>query len=307
MSKFDLKQLRNAFGTFMTGVTVVTTREKSGIPRGFTANSFTSVSLDPALLLICIDKSAESIDVFCEGNGFAVNILASDQADVSGLFASKRADKYDLVKWKYSDTGSPILEGVCAWFDCKRDKVVDAGDHIVLIGAVQSFQYTESNGLGYARGGYVNLGLEQSALQAAEGNSDVVVGAIVVHEGRVLLLEDVETGKLRLPASGLDGSSGSLKKLQAQLNGLGIGISITSVYSVFENEVTDQQFIYYRAKAESDDIDGRFCPLRDIPWDRLDSEPVKIMLRRYCKESMTQRFGVYFGSDLGGGVATLPK
>ena len=94
MAKFDRKQLRNAFGSFMTGVTVVTTRESSGIPRGFTANSFTSVSLDPPLVLICIDKAAESVDVFTGSDGFAVNILASDQADVSGLFASKRADKY---------------------------------------------------------------------------------------------------------------------------------------------------------------------------------------------------------------------
>ncbi|NKB61352.1 MAG: flavin reductase [Gammaproteobacteria bacterium] len=305
MTRFDPKKLRNAFGTFMTGVTVVTTRETSGIPRGFTANSFTSVSLDPALLLICIDKAAESIDVFTNGTGFAVNILSADQIDTSGLFASKRADKYDLVKWKYSNTGNPILDGVCAWFDCKRSQVVDAGDHVILIGEVQSFHHTDQIGLGYARGGYVNLALERTALQAAEGSSDVVVGAIVAHENQILLVDDGEAGMLGLPASGLDESPGSLKKLTALLNRLGVGVSITSVYSVFENESNAGQFIYYRAKAESDDIDGRFWPLDGIPWDRINSEPVRVMLRRYCEEATSQLFGVYFGSDRAGDVTTF--
>ena len=304
---FDRKQLRNAFGSFMTGVTVVSTRETTGIPRGFTANSFTSVSLDPPLVLICIDNAAESVDVFAEGKGFAVNILAADQVDISGLFASKRADKYDLVKWKYSESGNPILDGVCAWFDCKRSQVVEAGDHIILIGEVLNFDHNDRTGLGYAKGGYVNLALEQSALQAAEGGSDVVVGAIVDYDRKILMIEDADTGMLRLPASGLDDSSGSLKKLQAQLNGLGIGVSITSVYSVFESERNDQQFIYYRAIAESEGIDGRFWPLDQLPWERITPGPVKVMLERYYTESASQLFGVYFGSDLDGDVTTLPK
>ena len=304
---FDRKQLRNAFGSFMTGVTVVSTRETTGIPRGFTANSFTSVSLDPPLVLICIDNAAESVDVFAEGKGFAVNILAADQVETSGLFASKRADKYDLVKWKYSESGNPILDGVCAWFDCKRSQVVEAGDHIILIGEVLNFDHNDRTGLGYARGGYVNLALEQSALQAAEGGSDVVVGAIVDHDRKILMIEDANTGMLRLPASGLDDSSGSLKKLQAQLNGLGIGVSITSVYSVFESERDDQQFIYYRAKAESEGVDGRFWSLDQLPWERITPGPVKVMLERYYAESASQLFGVYFGSDLDGDVTTLPK
>ena len=99
LKKSDLKELRNAFGAFLTGVTVVTTREKGGIPRGFTANSFTSVSLDPPMLLICVDKTAESFDVFVESPGFAVNILAEEQLETSGLFSSKRPDKFDITGW----------------------------------------------------------------------------------------------------------------------------------------------------------------------------------------------------------------
>ncbi len=305
MDAFDLWKLRNAFGTFMTGVTVVTTREPTGIPRGFTANSFTSVSLDPPLLLICIDKASESIGVFTQSDGFAVNILAADQIHVSGLFASKRIDKYDRVNWYDSQGGFPLLEGVCAWFDCQRKQVINAGDHVILLGAIKDFGYNERNGLGYVRGGYMNLGLEQSAVEAAESSSDVVVGAIVEYEGKILLLEEAITGTAYLPASGLYEAPGSIRKLQNQLNDLGIGISITSLYAVFENEQTHQQSIYYRAKAESDRIEGVFYPLEAIPWERLGSEPIRTMLKRYHAESRTQRFGIYFGSDRDGDVTAL--
>ena len=309
MSKFDPKQLRNAFGTFMTGVTVVTTRETSGIPRGFTANSFTSVSLDPPLLLICIDKRAESVDVFTKGEGFAVNILAANQVETSGLFASKRADKYDLVGWQSSDTGNPILDDVCAWFDCKRNQVVDAGDHVVLIGEVQSFSHNNETGLGYARGSYVHSILEQSALEAAASGSDVVVGAIVARGNEILLMEDEATGELRLPASGEDAASspGSLKKLQSRLSENGLNASISSIYSVFENESNDTQFIYYRATSDISGLDRHFWPLDGIPWERIHSASIKIMLRRYCEESANQQFGVYFGSDQNGDVTAFSK
>ena len=148
MRKPDLTDLRNAFGTFLTGVTVVTTREKGGIPRGFTANSFTSVSLDPPILLMCVDKTAESFEVFTESPGFAVNILAEEQFETSGLFASKRPDKFDITGWTESLTGYPLLDGSCAWFDCRRNQVIDAGDHVIILGEILSYDYNDKIGVG---------------------------------------------------------------------------------------------------------------------------------------------------------------
>ena len=303
--KFDLRQLRNAFGTFLTGVTVVTCREESGIPRGFTANSFTSVSLRPPMLLICVDKTAESFDVFTQSEGFAVNILAETQVETSGLFASKCADKFDIADWSESENGNPILEGVCAWFDCKRDQVIDAGDHIILIGRVESYDYNGNMGLGYVRGGYLSLGLEQSALEAVSGDAEVIVGAIVEYDGKVLLIENAVTGELQVPASGLDGASGSLGKLQNCLAQLGIGISLSVLFAVFENEKTGQQSIYYRAKADSDLAGNKFWSFDEIPWQRIESDAIKIMLQRYIDESKRQRYGIYFGSDRDGAIETL--
>ena len=162
MAAIDPLELRQAFGTFMTGVTVITTRGTDGSPRGFTANSFTSVSLDPPLLLVCIGKGAASLDSFIAADGFAVSILAETQKEASGVFASKRADKFAAVGWHPGPAGHPIVDGAVSWFDCARHAVIDAGDHVVLIGRVEGFAYSDANPLGYSRGGYVTLGLEQA-------------------------------------------------------------------------------------------------------------------------------------------------
>ena len=312
MDTLDLRQLRNAFGTFLTGVTVVTSREEGGVPRGFTANSFTSVSLAPPMLLICIDKAAESFNVFTRSSGFAVNILSETQVETSGLFASKRMDKFDVVAWSDSPTGNPILEGVSAWFDCKRNQVIDAGDHIILLGRVESYDYNEHIGLGYVRGGYLSLGLEQSAVEAVGSDADVIVGAIVECEGKILLTENA-TKDLQVPASGLDGVTGSLGKLQNKLDALEIGISLRSLFAVFESEKSGQQSIYYRAKADfipsndrlSGQLKGQFWSYDTIPWHRIESIAIRIMLKRYIDESERQRYGIYFGSDRDGAVEAL--
>ena len=95
----DPKQFRQALGMFATGVTVVTTIAPDGSPRGLTANSFTSVSLTPPLVLVCIDRAAKSYTAFTQGNGFAINILSQDQRELSQRFASKTADKFAGVDW----------------------------------------------------------------------------------------------------------------------------------------------------------------------------------------------------------------
>ena len=304
----DLRDLRNAFGAFLTGVTVVTAREKGGIPRGFTANSFTSVSLDPPILLICVDKTAESFNVFTESPGFSVNILAEEQIETSGLFASKRPDKFDIAGWTESSIGYPLLDGCCAWFECRRNQVIDAGDHVIILGEILNYDYNEKIGLGYVRGGYLRLGLEQSALRAASASADVIVGAIVEHEGKLLLINDADTGELHVPASGLNGEHGSLGNLHNNLLDLGIEIIISSLFAVFEHEQSGQQFIYYRAKANTACLTGSdFWSPEEVPWHRIQSAAIQTMLERYIAESESGRYGVYFGGHRAGAVKTLTE
>lgn len=150
----DERELRNAFGTFLTGVTVVTMVDRDGNPRGITANSFTSVSLDPPLLLVCVGNRSFSFPAFCETDSFAVNLLHEGQADVSSLFASKTPDKFQSVAHGPGITGAPILDDCLTWFDCTVHDRVMAGDHLVLIGRVRAFASSPSAPLGFCRGRY---------------------------------------------------------------------------------------------------------------------------------------------------------
>ena len=158
-SRLDSRELRNAFGSFATGVTIITTREADGTPRGLTANSFSSVSLEPPLLLVCIAKSALSLRVFQEAPCFSVNILEHSQTDVSRIFASQIADKFDRVPWERGVSDVPLLRGSLARFSCETDRQIDAGDHTILLGKVVDFDYQNGTPLSYFRGQYGTLSI----------------------------------------------------------------------------------------------------------------------------------------------------
>ena len=153
----DASELKNAFGSFATGVTVVATREADHTPRGFTANSFSSVSLEPPLLLICIAKSALSLAVFKKATFFSVNILCETQQEVSRIFASQSEEKFDSVSWERGFKDVPLLFGSLARFVCKTDRHIEAGDHTILIGEVKDFDYRQGSPLSYFRGQYVSI------------------------------------------------------------------------------------------------------------------------------------------------------
>ncbi len=141
-------------GAFATGVTVVTTLDASGVPWGFTANSFTSVSLDPPLVLVCLGRGAESCQVFEQAGGFAVNILSASQRGLSECFASPARDKFETVAWSAEATGSPLIEGTVGWLDCESHQCFDGGDHVIIVGRVVAFASTERRPLAYCRGKY---------------------------------------------------------------------------------------------------------------------------------------------------------
>lgn len=151
----DKRALRTAFGAFMTGVTVVTTVDEAGAPVGLTANSFTSVSLEPPLLLVCISRASLTLPAFLRTEGFAVNILAEDQQALSDRFARvAAAERFAGVDWAPGPVGGPVLGGVCGWFDCRLHDRLEAGDHEILIGRVAGFGHDSRRPLGYARGLY---------------------------------------------------------------------------------------------------------------------------------------------------------
>ncbi|MCZ4280158.1 flavin reductase family protein [Kiloniella laminariae] len=157
---FDTVEFRKALGNFATGVTVVTTRDKAGIPHGLTANSFSSVSLDPPLVLFCIDKRSNCLPAFEEGDAFAINVLSDKQQDISNRFAFAE-ERWDGVKTTTLQTGVPILAGCLANLDCSMHARFDAGDHIIVVGKVEQLLLgTEGNPLLYFKGKYRGVEIE---------------------------------------------------------------------------------------------------------------------------------------------------
>ena len=189
MSALDPLELRSAFGKFMTGVTVVTAISAEGAAVGFTAISYPSISLDPPLLLVCPAKTLSSYPVFAACETFAVNILAEDQQDVSNIFVSSKDDRFAQVSWCTDDLGNPVIDGTAASFSCTAHARMEAGDHLILIGRINQFETTDAGGLGFGNGGYFSLGMERKVAELPTANRPVTVGAIIEHEGRVLIEE----------------------------------------------------------------------------------------------------------------------
>jgi flavin reductase (DIM6/NTAB) family NADH-FMN oxidoreductase RutF len=154
----EKNELRRVMGHFATGVTVITTFRKSGELHGLTANAFTSVSLIPPLLLICVDKKAESYPCFEETGVFTVNILAADQEDLSRRFAVSGGNKFEGVSYRTGANGAPILHGVLGHIECKIAATYDGGDHTIYLGEVEEAETREVKPLLFFRGGYRELG-----------------------------------------------------------------------------------------------------------------------------------------------------
>jgi flavin reductase (DIM6/NTAB) family NADH-FMN oxidoreductase RutF len=150
-------ELRRVMGHFATGVTIITTISKSGQPYGLTANAFTSVSLNPPLLLVSVDKKAESYPFFEESKVFTVNFLAEDQETLSRKFAVSGGDKFTGVAFRTGANGVPILEGSLAYLECKVYASYEGGDHMLFLGEIEQAETRDVKPLLFYRGGYRSL------------------------------------------------------------------------------------------------------------------------------------------------------
>ncbi|MBW3095826.1 flavin reductase [Pseudohoeflea coraliihabitans] len=310
-SSFDPRALRDAFGAFITGVTIVTAYGPDGQPLGFTANSFSSVSLDPPLLLICLAKTSSNFEAITTASGFAVNILAETQQALSNTFARRVPDRFADVAWQDGPNGSPIFPEAAAWFDCERHQCVDAGDHVILIGRVAAFENNGHNGLGYARGSYFTPALATEAIAAAAsattGKDATRIAAIVERDGAILLVERGNSvwGLPGCAAAGGD-PVGALSRQITEDTGLNVEIGF--LFSVYEERPRGCQHIVYRAHAlPGTPKSGAFHTLADLPFDQLDTPQTADMLRRFRAESALGQFAIYFGNETAGRVHRLSK
>lgn len=153
----DPRDFRNALGLFATGVTIVTTRTSAGEPIGLTANSFSSVSLSPPLVLWSLSLRSPNLPNFLQATHFAINVLAHDQIALSQRFAKPMPRKFDNVVHSIGAHGMPLLDGAAAQFECRTEARHYSGDHVIFIGHVLHYRYADLSPLGYCRGRYVAI------------------------------------------------------------------------------------------------------------------------------------------------------
>jgi flavin reductase (DIM6/NTAB) family NADH-FMN oxidoreductase RutF len=157
MMPVDKAEFRRALGHFAAGVTVVTSRAEDGALAGITVTAFSSLSLEPPLVLVCIDKRAKIHDRLKLGGNFAVNMLRDDQELISRRFASSQGDQFQEIGYSLGMSGAPVLEDVISAVECRITSLLDGGDHTIVVGEVEASHVREGKPLLYFRGGYSQI------------------------------------------------------------------------------------------------------------------------------------------------------
>ena len=297
----DENLLRRAFGSFMTGVTIVTTTDENNAPVGFTANSFTSVSMDPPLLLVCPGKHITFYELFNTTTHFAVSILAEGQEAISNNFASGPEDRFEQVNWHRDNFGSPVIDNACASFSCRVHHRFEAGDHMVLVGEILAFEQFERPGLGYSVDGYFSLSKEQQADTASDSSVNGVTGMIVRFDDHILVM-DGDDG-LALPTIQQQGRHGARSAMQQHIEQLGLDISLGPVYSIYDDK-NNNHYTFFLANATSDAAKtaGRFIPVQQLDSKAFADKAQATMMSRFQTEIRNKVFGLYIGDVEAGDV-----
>jgi 3-hydroxy-9,10-secoandrosta-1,3,5(10)-triene-9,17-dione monooxygenase reductase component len=153
-SAADTHALRQALGSFVSGITVITCAEADAQPVGVTVSSFCSLSLDPPMVLWCLARDARSTPAFLNADRFAVHVLAHNQWHVAEQFAMRGGDKFRAVQWAQSVRDVPLIEDCAVRFECRRDAVHEGGDHLIVTGEIEHFQVNDLAPLAYHKGRY---------------------------------------------------------------------------------------------------------------------------------------------------------
>ena len=153
----DVRAFRDALGAFATGITVVTTQDALGEKAGLTVNSFSSVSLDPPLVLWSLDRESNVFDAFHQSDCFNVHVLADHQQSLSERFSGSDVDRFDGVSLEQGVNVAPLIVGCLARFQCQKVHQYDGGDHLILVGEVLRFDRTTEQPLLYFSGKYSQI------------------------------------------------------------------------------------------------------------------------------------------------------
>ncbi len=175
----DKTAFRNALGSFVTGVTIVTACDPQGDPVGLTANSFNSVSLDPPMVLWSLALTANSLPAFRDAKAWAVHILAADQQTMSDRFARSGADKFEGLETQNGPEGAPLIVGCAARFGCRARYEYEGGDHAIFLGEVVDFARSSAEPLVYHSGGYGRLMPREGGTIDPQDHAALVIAGMI--------------------------------------------------------------------------------------------------------------------------------
>jgi flavin reductase (DIM6/NTAB) family NADH-FMN oxidoreductase RutF len=150
-------EFRHACGRFATGVTIATVLDSAGAPHGLTVSSFTSVSLEPPLVSICLGHAVTQLDLFRESNFIGINILSDTQQHLSEHFARRGHDRFLSVSWSPGETGVPLIEGALVTIECRVEQRIPVGDHDIYVGLMVAASVSEASPLLHFAGNYRKL------------------------------------------------------------------------------------------------------------------------------------------------------
>ncbi len=160
MAGVTSEEFRRACGRFATGVTIASVIDSTGAPHGLTVSSFTSVSLEPPLILICLGHEVTVIDHFRAARFFGVNVLGEEQQHLSERFARKGADRFNGIPWDRGETGAPLIPGALAAIECETRQRITSGDHDIFVGEMTRARIGEGQPLVYFASRYRRLAID---------------------------------------------------------------------------------------------------------------------------------------------------
>ena len=157
LTTIEQQHFRRVCSKYATGIAILTVLDSRGAPQGMTANSFTSVSLSPPLILVCIDRQTSILSSFKPGTRFGVNVLQEEQKELSTWFSRSGHDRFSGIAWSAGETGAPLLQGMLATIECEVTQMIEAGDHVIVIGAALHATWREGQPLVYFNSSYQSL------------------------------------------------------------------------------------------------------------------------------------------------------
>lgn len=299
------------FGLFMTGVTVVAARASDGSCRAFTANSFTSVSLDPPLILVCLSRSSPSLDVFLSADGFSVSFLGESQREISNAFASRDAEVKAAAIAGLAAARVPFVQESLATMICTREHVYEGGDHVILIGRVQNFQINPGQPLGFFRGSYTSIGPSVEDLEQIE--LPVIVAGILESSGKLMLCRTPGSSDWEIPSAFMRPGERHGQVLQRAFKALDVDVEPRLPYSLFQEADERNTTLVFSVESSTRITPGirsggkeiRLFAEAEEPWNLIKGEMRKGVLKRYFSELIEGRFGIYFDTTSGGRLLSI--